>query len=360
MPSFRAYDVTREIDLIEEIARINGYDKISPTLPSKMQTPVITLEERVVKKVHNLMQSQGLNEIITSSLIGKPLLDKFMIPYDDSKALKVMNPVSEECTMLRETLAVSVLNCMKYNYDNGQKNFWAYEIGKTYNVEKEADEKTSGVKETKVLQGILTGEIQNSKWQNTGSCDFFTVKGILETLFEELGVEKRIKLVSLDKSPLAKTHAILHPYRSAAINVLGKNMTTIGYFGQLHPILKDRLKMNQEAFIFKVDLDAVISIVKETIPRFKHLPQFPEVKRDLAFIINENVTYDDIQRVIKSGVQQNIFKGSEVFDVYQGEHIEKGYMQNDNATLTDEVIEKQMQNVREKLQKSYADISFRE
>lgn len=368
VPSFRAYDVTREIDLIEEIARINGYDKISPTLPSKMQTPVITLEERVVKKVHNLMQSQGLNEIITSSLIGKPLLDKFMIPYDDSKALKVMNPVSEECTMLRETLAVSVLNCMKYNYDNGQKNFWAYEIGKTYNVEKEADEKTSGVKETKVLQGILTGEIQNSKWQNTGSCDFFTVKGILETLFEELGVEKRIKLVSLDKSPLAKTHAILHPYRSAAINVLGKNMTTIGYFGQLHPILKDRLKMNQEAFIFKVDLDAVISIVKETITRFKHLPQFPEVKRDLAFIINENVTYDDIQRVIKSGVQQNIFKGSEVFDVYQGEHIEKGYkslafriyMQDDNATLTDEVIEKQMQNVREKLQKSYADISFRE
>lgn len=123
VPSFRAYDVTREIDLIEEIARINGYDKISPTLPNKMQTPVITLEERVVKKVHNLMQSQGLNEIITSSLIGKPLLDKFMIPYDDSKALKVMNPVSEECTMLRETLAVSVLNCMKYNYDNGQKKF---------------------------------------------------------------------------------------------------------------------------------------------------------------------------------------------------------------------------------------------
>jgi len=368
VPSFRAYDVTREIDLIEEIARINGYDKITPSLPNKMQTPVITLEEKVVKKVHNLMQAEGLNEIITSSLIGIPLLDKFMIPYDDSKALKVMNPVSEECTMLRQTLAVSVLNCMKYNYDNGQKNFWAYEIGKTYNVEKPADEKSSGVKETKVLEGIITGEIENSKWQSAGTPDFFTVKGILETLFRELGVEKRIKLVSLDKSPLAKTHVILHPYRSAAINILGKNMTTIGYFGQLHPILKDKLKMNQEAFIFKIDLDAVISIIKETTPRFKHLPQFPEVKRDLAFVINENVTYDDIQRVIKGGVQQNIFRGSEVFDVYQGEHIEKGYkslafriyMQDDNATLTDEVIDKQMQNVREKLQKAYADISFRE
>lgn len=368
VPSFRAYDVTREIDLIEEIARINGYDKVTPTLPNKMQTPTITLEERIVKKVHNLMQSAGLNEIITSSLIGKPLLDKFMIPYDDSKALKVMNPVSEECTMLRETLAVSVLNCMKYNYDNGQKSFWAYEIGKTYNVEKEADEKFSGVKETKVLAGIITGEIENSKWQNSQAPDFFTVKGILETLFNELGVEKRIKLVSLDKSPLAKTHAILHPYRSAAINILGKNMTTIGYFGQIHPILKDKLKMNQESYIFKVDLDAIIAIVKESVPRFKHLPQFPEVKRDLAFVIGENVTYDEIQRVIKGSVQQNIFKGSEVFDVYQGENIEKGYkslafriyMQDENSTLTDEIIDKQMQNIREKLQKSYADISFRE
>ncbi len=368
VPSCRAYDVTREIDLIEEIARINGYDKVSPTLPNKMQTPVITLEEKVVKKIHHIMQSAGLNEIVTSSLIGKPLLDKFMIPYDDSKALKVLNPVSEECTMLRETIAVSVLNCMKYNYDNGQKNFWAYEIGKTYNIEGEADEKHSGVKETKVLGGIITGEIENSKWQPSGYPDFYTVKGILENMFKELGVEKRIKLVELDKSPLAKTHAILHPYKSAAINLLGKNMTTIGYFGQIHPILKDKLKMNQDAFIFKVDVDELIAIIKESTPRFKHLPQFPEVKRDLAFVINENVSYDDLQRVIKGGVQQNIFKGSEVFDVYQGEHIDKGYksmafrihLQDENATLTDEVIEKQMQNVREKLQKAYADITFRE
>ncbi len=368
VPSFRAYDVTREIDLIEEIARINGYDQVTPTLPNKMQTPVITLEEKVVKKVNDIMRAEGLNEIVTSSLIGKPLLDKFMIPYDDSKALKVLNPVSEECTMLRETIAVSVLNCMKYNYDNGQKNFWAYEIGKTYNVEGAADEKSSGVKETKVLGGVITGEIENSKWQPSGYPDFFTVKGILETLFNELGVEKRIKFVEFDKSPLAKTHTILHPYKSAAINVLGKNMTTIGYFGQIHPILKDKLKMNQDAFIFKVDLDAIISIIKESTPRFKHLPQFPEVRRDLAFVIGENVSYDDLQRVIKGGVQQNIFKGSEVFDVYQGEHIDKGYksmafriyMQDEHATLTDEVIEKQMQNVREKLQKTYADITFRE
>ncbi len=368
VPSFRAYDVTREIDLIEEIARINGFDKISNTLPQKTQTPVISLEEKIIKKVHNLMLSAGLNEIVTTSLIGKPLLDKYMIPYDDEKAVKVCNPVSEESTMLRQTLAVSVLNCLKYNYDNGQKNLWAYEIGKTYFKVAPADEKHSGVKETQVLEGIISGEVENSKWQVKTQPDFFTVKGILESLFEELGVTKRIKFVPFDKSDLAKSHEIMHPYRSAAICLLGKNLTTIGYFGQIHPILKDKMKINQDAFIFKVDLDAVISIVKETVPRFKHLAQFPEVRRDLAFVINENVSFEDIQRVIKSGVQQNIFQGSEVFDVYQGENIEKGYkslafrikMLDENATLTDDVIERNMQSVREKLQKAYADISFRE
>ncbi len=368
VPSFRAYDVTREIDLIEEIARINGYDKITPTLPDKMIAPVISPEEKVIKKIHNLMLSAGLNEIVTSSLIGKSLLDRYMINYDDEKSVKVCSPVSDECTMLRQTLAASVLNCMKYNYDNGQKNFWAYEIGKTYRVEKAADLKSTGVKETQVLAGIITGEIENSKWQVKSQPDFYTVKGIMEGLFSGLGVEKRIKIIPLEKSELAKTHTALHPFRSAAICILGKNLTTIGYMGQVHPVLKDKMKLNQESFLFKVDIDALISIVKETAPRFKHLPQYPEVRRDLAFIINEKVSFDDIQKVIKSGVQQNIYRGSEIFDVYQGENIEKGYkslafrikMLDENATLTDDVIERNMQNVREKLQKAYADISFRE
>lgn len=146
VPSFRAYDVTREIDLIEEIARINGYDKIAPTLPSKSQTPEISLEEKVLKRVHELMLSAGLNEIQTSSLIGKSLLDKFKISYDDENAVKVANAASEEYSMLRQTLAASVINCMKYNFDNGQKNFWAYEIGKTYLKTSEADEKIQVLK----------------------------------------------------------------------------------------------------------------------------------------------------------------------------------------------------------------------
>lgn len=363
VPSFRAGDVTREIDLIEEIARINGYDKITPTLPAKNQTPEITLEEKVIKKVNELMLSSGLDEIITTSLIGKPLLDKYMQTFDETKAVKVLNSASDESTMLRQGMAASVLNCMKYNYDNAQKTVWAYEIGKTYIVENPADERTSGVKESRVLAGILTGEVENSKWQVKSHTDFYTLKGIIEKLFEELGVTKRIKLTQCEDIDY------MHPYRSAKVNVLGKNLTCIGYFGQIHPILKDKLKIKgQDVFMFEINLDSLISIIKEHTVRFKKLPQFPEVRRDLAFVINEEVSFDDIQRVIKSAVQQNIFKGSEVFDVYQGENIEKGFkslafrikMQDENATLTDEVIDRQMNNVRTKLQKTYAEISFRE
>lgn len=368
VPSFRAYDVTREIDLIEEIARINGYDKIAPTLPNKSQTPTITLAEKVIKRVHELMLSAGLNEIQTSSLIGKSLLDKYRMTFDEENAVRVQNPASEEYSMLRQTLAASVLNCMKYNFDNGQKTFWAYEIGRTYKKVAEADEKFSGVKETQVLEGVLTGEIQNSKWQIATKTDFYTVKGIVENLLEDLEITRRIKVVPLQETELINTHKIFHPYRTAVIMLLGKKLEPIGYFGQIHPTLQEKLKLNQDAFLFKVDLDQVINTVKETTPRFKHLPQYPEVKRDLAFIINDNVSCDDIQKVIKSGVKQNIFKGSEIFDVYQGEHVEEGFksvafrikMQDETATLTDEIIDQQMTSVREKLQKAYAQISFRE
>ena len=212
VPSFRAYDVTREIDLIEEIARINGYDKIAPTLPNKSQTPTITLAERVIKRVHELMLSAGLNEIQTSSLIGKSMLDRYRMAFDEENAVKVQNPASEEYSMLRQTLAASVLNCMKYNFDNGQKTFWAYEIGRTYKKVAEADEKFSGVKETQVLEGVLTGEVQNSKWQAPAKTDFFTVKGIVENLLEDLEITRRIKIVPFEETELVNTHKIFHPY----------------------------------------------------------------------------------------------------------------------------------------------------
>jgi len=361
VPSFRINDVTREIDLIEEIARINGFDKIAPTLPSKNQTPIISLEEETLKKINSILLASGMDEIVTSSLIGKPLLKQFSIDYDDEKAVKVENAQSEEHTMLRQTLIANVLNCMKYNYDNGQKSFWAYEIGKVYFKNRPATFKESGVDEIKTISGIITGEIQNSKWQKTADVDFYTLKGIFENLFNELKITNRVQLKACDNVD------IIHPHRSAKVVLLGKTPTEIGFFGQLHPILKDKLKLNQEAFLFELNLDEILKAVNSTTVRYKKLPQFPEVQRDLAFVIPESVSYAELQKVIKKSVQANIFKDCEVFDIYKGENIQEGFksiafrikMQDEQATLTDSIIDVQMNSVRDNLQKTFKEIAFR-
>ena len=368
VPSFRAEDVTRECDLIEEISRINGYDKITPTLPTKGEPATISLAERVVKRIHEIMLGAGLNEMQTSSLIGEPLLKQFNMSYDKENAVFVENPASEEFAMLRQTMAASLLNCMKYNYDNGQKDFWGYEIGRTYIKVAEADEKNSGVKETQTLAGVITGNIQNSLWQCTGKVDFYTVKGLVDKVLEEFGLMRRIKFSLLADSPLAESHKSLHPYKTAVLIMLGKQPQILGYYGEVHPELRGKLKLNQSAFLFKIDLDMLISAVNETVPRFKKLPQFPEVQRDLAVIVPKTTTWDDLEKIVKKGIDNKIFNGCEVFDVYEGEHVQDGFksvafrirMQDANATLTDDSIEAQMANLRSTLKKSMSDLSFRE
>ena len=368
VPSFRADDVTRECDLIEEISRINGYDKITPTLPSKTSPAEISLAEKVIKRVHEIMLASGLNEMQTSSLIGEPLLKQFNMSYDKQNAVFVENPASEEFAMLRQTMAASLLNCMKYNYDNGQKNFWGYEIGRTYLRTTQTDEKNSGVKETQTLAGVITGNIQNSLWQCTGDVDFYTVKGIVDKLLEEFGLTRRIKFSLLADSPLADSHTALHPYKTAVLTMLGKKPEIIGYYGEIHPELKGKLKLNQSAFLFKLDLDMFIDGVNESVTRYKKLPQFPEVQRDLAIIVPKTTTWDDLEKIVKKGVDNKIFKGCEIFDVYEGEHVQDGFksvafrikMQDSNSTLTDETIESQMAQVRATLKKALPDLSFRE
>ena len=149
--------------------------------------------------------------------------------------------------------------------------------------------------------------------------------------------------------------------------MLGKKPEIIGYYGEIHPELKNKLKLNQNAFIFKLDLDMLISGVNESVVRYKKLSQFPEVQRDLAVIIPAKTTWEELEKVVKKGVDNKIFAGCEVFDVYQGEHVQEGFksvafrirMQDANTTMTDEMIETQMANVRAVLKKNMPELSFR-
>lgn len=360
-PSFRVNDVKQEVDLIEEIARINGYDKIAPTLPNKTQSPEVSKEQKLLKAVNNLFLGYGFNEAMTSSLIGEPLLKQFGLSYNKEEAVFVQNPQSEDHTMLRQTTIANILSTLKYNFDNGQKNIWLYEMGKTYFIKQEATEKDSGVEENQVVSGVITGDTNTNLWKKSQKVDFYTLKGVLESLFELLGLSNRVKL-----NP-ATDCEYLHPGRSAKVVLLGKTPETIGYFGEIYPIIKDKLKINQEIYLFEINLGKLIQAANVNVVKYKQLPQFPEVQRDISFAIEKNISNEQILLAIKKSADSKLFKGANLFDIYEGEHIQEGYkslayritIQDEEATLTDEIIEKQIAGIKSGLIKKFPTVSFR-
>lgn len=365
VPSFRAVDVYREIDLIEEVSRIYGYDKIAPTLPKNTQSPEITEESRILKKIHNLFLGSGFCETVSSSLVGKPLYKEFSVSYNDEKAVKVCNPQSEEHTMLRQSMVPSMLNIVKLNFANGQKNLRLFEVGRTYFVEKPAEETNTGVAEYRMLAGVMTGDISNDKWIKKPALDFFSAKGMMQEVLEILGLENRVQFRPFTAQD---SKEFLHPGKSAKLIMLGKQPLEVGFFGELHPILKDKEKFQQNVYLFEVNLEELLKVVHSSAIRYKKLAQFPEVQRDLAFVVPESVSHDEIAKIIKKSVKSNLFNGEELFDVYQGEHIQDGFksmafrikFQDEQATLTDEAVEEQMNSIRNNLKKSVTELSFRE
>ena len=360
-PSYRQQDVTREIDLIEEIARIYGYDKIEPTLPSKTFAPTISQESKNLNKINQIMLAKGLNEIVTSSLIGEAILDWAGISYSKEQAVKVANPQSEDHTMLRQSLVPSMVQVIKNNFDNSQKNLMFYEIGRKYLKTAESDAKNTGVEEKRILQIGISGNLNNSKWSAPKPIDFYTIKGILENLFKDLKIENRIQY------QVAENISYLHHGKSAQAVILGKQPVVIATFGELHPNKKNNFKLNQDVYLAEIDLDLLLENINNAVAKFKELPQFPSVYRDMAFILPENISNQDILKVIKKA-SGKLFKGTEIFDIYKGEHVKDDYkstayrihLQDETATLTDEIVDKEINAIKSVLKKTYAELEFRE
>lgn len=362
VPSFRINDVSREIDLIEEISRIFGFEKIAPELPKITEGATISDEEKALKKINELFLGYGFSEIMTSSLVGENLYNEFLYTFDNATAVKVLNPQSEDHTTLRQSLIPNLLDVVKGNFDSGNKNFWLYEIGRTYAIEKPATINGSGVKETRMLSGALFGNINNEIWNKKPQPDFYMLKGALESLFEELKISNRIVFSAANNAP-----DCLHPAQCAKIEILGKNPVTLGYMGKIHPILKDNLKLNQDLYIFEVDLEVILANLNTSLVKYRKLPQFGLVQRDIAFSINQEINYEQILKIIKKCVDKNIFKEAQIFDIYQGENIEKGkksiairiFLQDEKATLNDAVIENEINKIKNSLKNSICDLVLR-
>lgn len=364
-PSYRIGDVEREIDLIEEISRIDGFDKITPQIPEISQGANISFDTRIVKTINEVMLSYGFDEIVTSSLIGHNLANSYLQPLDMQSAVKVLNQHSDDFSILRQTLNPNMLDVVKNNFDNGNKNFRLFEIGKTYIQKQEATLDDSGVVETRKLTGCIFGCVNNNLL-NKKADDFFTLKGALEGLFEKLGLSKRIVWSQFGENEIKK-YEFIHPAQGATISILGKNREPIGFIGRLHPVLGDKLKFNQPLYIFEINLEDVISSITPNTTKYKKLPVFGSVQRDIALVAPREITVEQINKTIKKLADKNIFKGSKVFDIYEGENIEQGKksfafritLQDENKTLTDEIIQSEINKIKLGLEKNIIGLSLR-
>ena len=365
VPSYRNNDVTREIDLIEEISRIEGFDKINPEIPNISQGADVSFDTKAIKTINETMLAFGFDEIITGSLVGDNLCNMFLQPLNHDFAIKVLNPHSDDFSTLRQTLAPSMLEVVKNNFDNGQKNFRLYEIGKVYIRKGEITSDDTGVCEIRKLSGCIFGSVNNDLYHNKQD-DFFTLKGALEGLFEKLGLSKRIVYTAFNEKDI-KNYEFIHPAQGATISILGKNKEPIGFLGRLHPVLADKLKFNQPLYIFEINLEDVILSINPSVAKYKTLPVFGAVQRDIAFAVDKTISVEEIYKVIKKSADKNIFKSSKVFDIYEGEGIEEGKksmafrvtLQDENKTLTDDVIQAEVNKIKSGLEKDIIGLTLR-
>lgn len=320
----RRLDVNIKEDLIEEVGRIVGYDNVKGILPiTSIKRGSYLPKTEFIKNVRKRLTSLGLNEVITYSLISEQDSDKFIKETYEKVILN--NPMSEDRKIMRNSLIPSLIEVYHYNSSRNIKDVNIFEIGSCYSKVNE-----NYVEEAKV-SGLLYGNYFINDWQhNIIKVDFYVLKGIIENLLKYLGLANRYNFSNQD---LIKD---LHPGRSA--NIIVDN-EIIGYLGQIHPNINKK-----EIYVFELSLDKLMNKRVRNI-KFKEIPKYPSINKDVAFIVNKNISSIDIEKVIKK-VSGRLLTEVNVFDVYEGENIGKDKksiaysltFQDPNKTLTDEEV----------------------
>ncbi|PKN05645.1 MAG: phenylalanine--tRNA ligase subunit beta [Deltaproteobacteria bacterium HGW-Deltaproteobacteria-9] len=310
-PSFRV-DISREIDLIEEIARLHGYDRIPVTRPaisfmSTRQDPRKVLEERI----RTLLNGYGYSEVITYSFIPATAVEHLGLPADDVRraAVAIRNPLTEEQAVMRTTMIYSLLETMRRNADAGCFDLKLFEMGRTYLARKAG---TLPAEQNRI-GGILTGARYDDGWHYSGlASDFFDLKGCLEGLFDHLKIAA-LKFRSDLREPF------LHPGRSCCMTI-GKEM--IGFLGEVHPDVLARMDLKNRAMVFEMDLDVLAGHFSGALA-YRDISRFPSSSRDVAFLISRDVTAEAIIH-FSLDMHEELLEKVCIFDVYEGKGIPEG------------------------------------
>ncbi|MDR0899774.1 MAG: phenylalanine--tRNA ligase subunit beta [Lactobacillaceae bacterium] len=293
----RTWDITLPVDLIEEVIRIYGYDKIKATLPQQIDAQAgLNKKQKLMRQVNAILRGTGLSQAITYSLKAKDNAQYF-VPTPKA-TIELDYPMSEDRSVLRQSVLTSLYEAIKYNSARGQKDVRLFEIGDVFAYE---DQK---VEETTHLAGIvLPGESLNWK-THKNTFDFYDAKGIVENLFTQLAMPVEFAPAEINQ---------MHPGRTAEISI---NDQVIGFVGQIHPSVTKADKINT-AFAFELNLDAIIDLYENTVD-YKPITKFPEMTRDLSLTVPKEVTQSQIQEAIDS-LELEALQSMELFDIYNDE-----------------------------------------
>lgn len=337
----RRWDISIQADLVEEIARIYGYDKLPTTLPEAGGTAgELTASQLLRRRVRAIAEGAGLTEIISYALTTPEKAQAFAI--ESSHLTELMWPMTIERSALRQNIVSGMLDTIAYNVARKQKNLAIYEIGKVF--EQNADPKVDLPNERDTFAFALTGLVAEKDFQTQATAvDFYYAKGILESLFSKLNL--KVTFVS------EKDMASMHPGRTARI-LLGEE--TIGFLGQVYPQVANDYDI-PETYVAELNLQAIEANMAST-QIFTEISKQPAVSRDIALLVDDQLSHQDIVTIIE-GLGLKYLESIKLFDVYAGANIEPGKksmaysltFQNPQESLRDEEVAKYMNKISEAL-----------
>ena len=324
VPSHR-FDISIEVDLLEEVGRLYGYDRLPVRYPAARLAPQAQSEAQAsLPLLRRLLVARGYQEAITYSFIEPELFSAF---HPELKALTLANPISAELSVMRASLLPGLLKALQHNLNRQQDRVRLFESGLSFVGQ------LDDLKQERMLAGVITGARLPELWTHgKESVDFYDIKADVEALLAAAGDRDSFTFVPCQQ------HAF-HPGQCARIE---RNGQAIGFVGTLHPQLATELDIDQQVLMFEVQLDAISA---GRLPAFKELSRFPEVRRDLALVVKAEVPAEQLMAAMRSAAGEFLTQ-IRLFDVYQGKGVQEGCKslavgltwQHPSRTLTDDEV----------------------
>lgn len=335
VPSFR-FDISIEVDLIEELGRLYGYDLLPQTRPqATVLSTDISEQSLLTQRLQQLLVDRGYYEAITYSFVEPKLQQLFT--EQTVPAIKLANPISADLSVMRDSLWPGLVQALSANLNRQQDRVRLFEVGRVFKGDLQQ------IEQQLQIAGLIYGDLHAEQWATASQkVDFFDLKADVEALLALGGGEIHFKV---------EAHPALHPGQSARVY---KNNQAIGWLGALHPKLNKSVGVKGKAYLFELDLQASLSAQP---PKFSVLSRYPAIRRDLAILVAKDISAAQIQHCLKL-VDSDILKAFQLFDVYSGQGVEQGsksialafHLQHAERTLTDEEVDALIQHLTQTLE----------